>query len=205
MTDKYLGSNRQGDLPTEGHDAAVVVWQTMESAPEDEDVLLCLPRYGVTVNPFPEMAVGRLLGDGCWYSDCEAKDEYQLHTPTHWMPLPAAPDTASAAEPAGTKRRSEPKQSGNPMTTMLEKMARAQFDTYVRLSGTRAADVEEAWQEGRDGFIEAARAALQAIREVDERSSVFYDGLSAMGGYNDSGPVEPWQAMIDAILDEKPE
>lgn len=57
----------------------------------------------------------------------------------------------------------------------------------------------------REERLAIARATLQAIREVDERSSVFYDGLSAMGGYNDSGPVEPWQAMIDAILEEKPE
>lgn len=77
------------------------------------------------------------------------------------------------------------------MTTMLEKMARAMRDSEPGMEG-------KSWRY----WLPSARAALQAIREVDERSAVFYAGLSAMAGYNDSGPAEPWTAMIDAILSE---
>jgi Protein of unknown function (DUF551) len=68
-------------------------WKPIESAPDEEDVLLCLPRYGVPEDrePFREMAVGRLSYDGCWYSDGDDKPEYKLHNPTHWMPLPPPP------------------------------------------------------------------------------------------------------------------
>ncbi len=48
--------------------------------------------------------------------------------------------------------------------------------------------------------VEYARAALQAIREVDE--DTFRAGEMAMPGYNDCGPGEPWLAMIDHILSE---
>ena len=81
------------------------------------------------------------------------------------------------------------------MTTMLDKLASA-IEPLIPDSCHQKDHAEEVSRK-------IARAALQAMREVDERSSVFYDGLSAMGGYNDSGPVEPWQAMIDAILNEK--
>jgi hypothetical protein len=71
-----------------------MAWQLIETAPEDEDVLLCIPRYGTEqhLNPFVEMAVGQQV-DGEWYSDSpqDKKPEYRLHNPTHWMPLPPPP------------------------------------------------------------------------------------------------------------------
>ncbi len=86
------------------------------------------------------------------------------------------------------------------MTTMLEKAARALFDSYVRLSGMDADEAEPYWLAQQEGFVSSARAALQAIREVDKKT--FRAGEMAMPGYNDCGPGEPWLAMIDHILSE---
>jgi hypothetical protein len=75
------------------------------------------------------------------------------------------------------------------MTTMLDKMSRA--------------IVEAGFPAERMSMDEAevlARAALQAIREVDE--DTFRAGEMAMPGYNDCGPGEPWLAMIDHILSQ---
>lgn len=72
---------------------AVPQWRDISTAPDGEDVLLCLPRYGVRRHSFPEMAVGQQV-DGEWYSDTpqDRKPEYRLHNPTHWMPLPSPPE-----------------------------------------------------------------------------------------------------------------
>jgi hypothetical protein len=64
-------------------------WQPIETAPEYEDVLLCIPRYGVGID-MPVMAVGEQR-NGIWYSCDSDEDDYVLHQPTHWMPLPAPP------------------------------------------------------------------------------------------------------------------
>lgn len=74
--------------------------------------------------------------------------------------------------------------------TMIEKMAR-------RIWAVLPAD-------DADGALsrQIARAALEAIREVDE--GVFNAGWTAMSGEPDQGPGEPWLAMIDAILAETP-
>ena len=39
MTDKDFCSNRQGDLPTEGHDPVVLVWKRIEDAPKDGSLI----------------------------------------------------------------------------------------------------------------------------------------------------------------------
>ncbi len=86
------------------------------------------------------------------------------------------------------------------MTTMLEKMAGAMFDSYVRLSGMNEYAAEPYWLAHKDGFLASARAALQAIREVDQ--DTYNAGWAAMNGEPDAGPGDPWLAMIDAILNE---
>lgn len=81
---------------------------------------------------------------------------------------------------------------------MLERMARAQFDTYVQLSGTTPENAVEAWKVGRGGFVESARAALQALKlsygDFDRDTAARFIMLE----------VEPfqWNAMIDAVLSE---
>lgn len=50
--------------------------------------------------------------------------------------------------------------------------------------------------------LDLARAAIEAMREVDEK--VFIAGWAAMNGEPDQGPAEPWLAMIDAVLAESP-
>jgi hypothetical protein len=88
------------------------------------------------------------------------------------------------------------------MTTMLEKTARALFDSYVRLSGSNEDDAEPYWLAQKDGFLVSARAALEAIREVDEET--FWAGQLAMPITLEGGPGDVWLAMIDAILEERP-
>ena len=83
------------------------------------------------------------------------------------------------------------------MTTMLDKAAEA---LCARTEGR-----DDVWHDlsagDRDGYKDLARAALQAIRVVDQET--FRAGEMAMPGYNDCGPGDPWLAMIDAILSEK--
>ena len=70
--------------------------------------------------------------------------------------------------------------------TMLEKMAEAIYHSVGTICPMTASD--------------AARAALQAIREVDQET--YNAGWDAMTGEPDAGPGEPWLAMIDTILAE---
>lgn len=105
----------------------------------------------------------------------------------------------------------------------LERAARALFDSYMSLAYTKADAefptpdvVEEIWQEGRDGFIQSARAVLFAVREPDGK--MLKAGFAAMNA-TPSGtwkrmkaearhPIQifnakmrpRWSAMIDAIL-----
>jgi len=71
--------------------------------------------------------------------------------------------------------------------TMLEKMAAA------------LSDADGVFADG--SYLEMARAALMAIREVDQET--YNAGWDAMSGEPDAGPGEPWLAMIDAILEGK--
>lgn len=90
------------------------------------------------------------------------------------------------------------------MTTMLEKAARALFDSYVRLSGMNADEAEPYWLAQQEGFVSSARAALQAIREpsktIVEAGNREHDAQC----WNDGTcPDKVFAAMIDAILNEK--
>tara|TARA_R110002051_G_scaffold22502_2_gene58159 strand:+ start:735 stop:977 length:243 start_codon:yes stop_codon:yes gene_type:complete len=76
------------------------------------------------------------------------------------------------------------------MSTMIDKMARA--------IGKEAGFTTRA---GWSSYRPHARAALEAMREVDEET--FNAGWAAMSGEPDQGPGEPWLAIIDAILAEK--
>jgi len=57
-------------------------WQSIETAPRDKRVIL-----------LHRISNGR-TADGLWNGDCWAWP-YVLLEPTHWMPLPAAPDSAT--------------------------------------------------------------------------------------------------------------
>lgn len=76
-----------------------MVWQPIETAPKDRFLLLCGPS-GYTTTP-------RVFVTGCMYSDYHvgrwvdhANDDLSDwgFEPTHWMPLPEAPD--AQAQPA---------------------------------------------------------------------------------------------------------
>ena len=78
--------------------------------------------------------------------------------------------------------------------TTIEKAVAAAYRAYCG-----AMTIE--WESDPEGQLDKCiRAALQAIREVDEET--FRAGEMAMPGYNDSGPSEPWLAMIDHILSQ---
>jgi hypothetical protein len=87
----------------------------------------------------------------------------------------------------------------HPMTTMLEKMARSLFDREAARRGWVGGWEGNSARHGR--FRDAARAALQAIREPT--LEVIESGMIAgqFTGYADVA----FTAMIDAILNEKPE
>ncbi len=86
--------------------------------------------------------------------------------------------------------------------SLLEKAARAAFGSYAAKAYPDGpeADYEEVWGMGREGFIDAARAVLLAIREPDENTA-------EEGGYMVPGdrcdPLSAqriFTAMIDQIL-----
>jgi len=86
------------------------------------------------------------------------------------------------------------------MTTMLEKAALAicnQIRDSHDLEPIKTLDLVE----NPNVFRRQARAALQAMRDVDQET--FNAGWDAMNGEPDAGPGEPWLAMIDAILSER--
>jgi hypothetical protein len=86
------------------------------------------------------------------------------------------------------------------MTTMLDKMARAMYPQAFQDTTGEPPVIVRRVADYREQAFTKARAALQAIREVDE--DTFRAGEMAMPGYNDCGPGEPWLAMIDHILSE---
>ena len=85
------------------------------------------------------------------------------------------------------------------MTTMLEKMARSLFDREAARRGWVGGWEGNSARHGR--FRDAARAALQAIRleyadaDTSEAAKFIMYRLEPMD----------WNAVIDAILNEKPE
>ena len=91
------------------------------------------------------------------------------------------------------------------MTTTLEKMALAIAaelqDAPVDMNTFSWADVN-GWT--RDMAFDCARAALQAIREPDEKMFSAADALSDGCSVFNPGPDAAFTAMIDAILNEKP-
>jgi hypothetical protein len=86
--------------------------------------------------------------------------------------------------------------------TMLEKAALAiaakMQDAPVDMA-TFSWDDVNGWT--KEMAFDCARAALMAIREVDQET--YNAGWDAMSGEPDAGPGEPWLAMIDAILEGK--
>ena len=78
-----------------------MMWQPIETAPKDRFLLLCGPS-GYTTTP-------RVFGTGCMYSDYHvgrwvdhANDDLSDwgFEPTHWMPLPEAPDAQAQRAPS---------------------------------------------------------------------------------------------------------
>ena len=78
------------------------------------------------------------------------------------------------------------------MTTMLDKAAAAAWPFLW--------DATDTATPAHDAARARMRAALQAIREVDQ--GTYNAGWDAMTGEPDAGPGEPWLAMIDTILAE---
>ena len=81
-------------------------WQPIEAAPKDREILVC----GGTIEsndgwsaPLPCKSASIAY----WYrnhwrgEDCQAHDEWLVHEPTHWMPLPSPPQTKSECHIVG--------------------------------------------------------------------------------------------------------
>lgn len=81
--------------------------------------------------------------------------------------------------------------------TALEKAARALFESYsARAYPDGGLEAEAVWEEGRDGFIDAARAVLMAVREPTSE-------MRQAGQFRCTG--QGFTAMIDAILCADPQ
>jgi len=85
------------------------------------------------------------------------------------------------------------------MTTMLELAAKAIAVEWYCETGHNDAGAVAAAESQWKGFESLARAALQAIREVPESIS----NVAAYDEYDWAG--RNFTAMIDSILEEKPE
>lgn len=124
------GSNRQGDLPTEGHDTAVLLWKRIEDAPKDGSLIYThdgaypviaawceWPKYTTRrVGPWWNRKIEK-VADGVtegWYSvlfpfgEPTAQDRVRPHI---WRPAPLLPweelAATADAKQAGTDERSE--------------------------------------------------------------------------------------------------
>lgn len=68
-------------------------WQTIDSAPKDQEILVFTRPWGPIIASFSEEF-------GEWLSRMQVpvsiKEDNEL--PTHWQPLPAAPDGVAEAE-----------------------------------------------------------------------------------------------------------
>lgn len=66
-------------------------WQPIDTAPKDgTDVLLFIPDFANY--PDSPRVVSALWGDCGWWQDNAAAGCQTWGNPTHWQPLPAAPD-----------------------------------------------------------------------------------------------------------------
>ena len=91
--------------------------------------------------------------------------------------------------------------------TMLTRMARAMFQKYLELAEDdhSEAEREAMFAENEDGFIQSAKAALEAIREPSDKA------FSIVREIEDAQPDkwgrevrldhdQVWEAFLDAIL-----
>lgn len=94
------GVERLGSLaplvPGEGHDAGVVGWQPIETAPKDGAYVLIYP--GLHRVPVVATWVRERGWFGFWRLPMTGQNDRSPYTPTHWMPLPALPGGSTAEE-----------------------------------------------------------------------------------------------------------
>lgn len=65
-------------------------WQPIETAPDNRDVLLAFGATGI-----PYAVAGRFHnGDEWGWSSALLPNDWLEHRPTHWMPLPEAPEAS---------------------------------------------------------------------------------------------------------------
>ena len=80
---------RHGEVMAKLEELKRMEWQPIETAPDATHVLVFLPNYGINV----AIQTKHPQGDHWWL-----RDHSEYCYPTHWMPLPAPPDTLNLIE-----------------------------------------------------------------------------------------------------------
>lgn len=79
-------------------------WQPIETAPKNQEILLYCPRRGVVRGRWSDEIYAR-YPKPYWTHDRErlfGVHETREDQPTHWMPLPEAPNAVLSGKPPGT-------------------------------------------------------------------------------------------------------
>lgn len=67
-------------------------WQPIETAPKDGDLLILACPGGVFIAPWPAAPEPTTAEKRRMIEYANMWPDHKTWTPTHWMPLPAAPD-----------------------------------------------------------------------------------------------------------------
>ena len=143
-----------------------MMWQPIETAPKDRFLLLCGPS-GYIIIPW-------VFVTGCMYSDYHvgrwvdhANDDLSDwgFEPTHWMPLPEAPDAQTQPAP------SVPREAIEKMLTQLMDIAVSNGansismpDEYVEVAAWLCGIPAQPAPSVPEGWIQRGMAELEAIR-----------------------------------------
>ncbi len=91
------GGNSSQEEAVKAWQQAGQQWQPIETAPKDGTRVVVASEVGVWVSTYEENVLGQVGWIGSSPNHPLSQPDFKM-TPTHWQPLPAAPDTKGGAK-----------------------------------------------------------------------------------------------------------